>query len=149
MSHFVFVYGTLKKGFPNHDRFMRSARFIGNCRTREAYPLILEGERWVPCLVDRVGEGHRVAGELFEVDDATLGRIDWLEAVNEPGGYRRKIVEIEVEGPLNSEIMKAGAYFMPPENLLHPRSEPLKSYDMDTARRYKPRPGRPTPENPQ
>ena len=35
MRHLVFVYGTLKKGFPNHDNYMESARRLGKYQTVE------------------------------------------------------------------------------------------------------------------
>ena len=46
---FVFVYGTLKRGFPDHETGLTRARFVARCRTREAYPLVDGGaafEAW-------------------------------------------------------------------------------------------------------
>lgn len=41
----VFVYETLKKGFPNHARHMEQARLMGTYRTRERYRLALHAGR--------------------------------------------------------------------------------------------------------
>ena len=46
-EHLVFVFGTLKEGFPNFAT-NRGARVAGSFRTRAAYPLYLVGDRHVP-----------------------------------------------------------------------------------------------------
>ncbi len=38
---FVFVYGTLKRGFPYHESGMKHARFFGRCRTLEAGSVLI------------------------------------------------------------------------------------------------------------
>ena len=72
--HRVFVYGTLLAGEPNHD-LLAGARCLGPARTAPAFDLYSFGP--YPGLV-REG-GTAVAGELYEVDDATLARLDVLE----------------------------------------------------------------------
>ena len=94
--HRVFVYGTLKRGFWNYDKVLArqaGATFVEAGETVERFPLFVDMYR-VPYLVHAPGEGHAVAGELFDVDDAALAALDELEGV--PGRYDR--FEIDVVG---------------------------------------------------
>lgn len=95
MTHRVFVFGTLKRGFPNHEDLGLSACFVGEATTVEPYPLYVAGRWYSPIVIDEPGRGHPVRGEVYAVDDKLLGRLDDLEYVGQPGGYRR--IEIEVD----------------------------------------------------
>ena len=101
----LFVYGTLKRGLCNHH-FLERARFLGKVRTCEAYPMIAP-KKWYPYLIDRPGEGYRVRGELYEIDAATLKRIDRLEEY--PRYYTRKKICVEDEEGRRHEAI---AYFL-------------------------------------
>ncbi|HTJ05017.1 MAG TPA: gamma-glutamylcyclotransferase family protein [Caldimonas sp.] len=90
----LFVYGSLKQGFPN-EHVNGGRRIAGEYRTQERYRLYLLGPGEVPCLVAPPGAGHQVIGELYEVDDDDLRRTDRLERIGEPQGYER--VEVAVE----------------------------------------------------
>jgi len=68
----VFVYGTLKRGERNHH-WLQGARWVGEV---ELPGVVLHDLGPFPMAV--VGEG-RACGELFEVDAATLARLDQLE----------------------------------------------------------------------
>lgn len=101
MSHLVFVYGSLKRGFHNH-RALTDYKpvMMGSALTAESY-LLVRGAAF-PYLInpahlstktdcdDLLG---RVAGELYEVDDDGLARLDRLES--HPEFYRREKVVIE------------------------------------------------------
>ena len=126
MRHYLFVYGTLKKGFPNHDHYMRSARDLGKYQTIEKYPLVLCGPRYVE-------------GELYEVDEECLNRIDALERVKDSDGYRRTVIRVSSSGRVNQDIREALAYFMLPEQITDRRSNDLKTYGPDQAKKYTPR----------
>ena len=65
----VFVYGTLLAGEPNH-RVLTGARLVAKARTEPAFELRDLGP--FPGLVS--GGAHAVAGEVYEVDEATLAR---------------------------------------------------------------------------
>ncbi len=91
---FVFVYGTLKRGFPYHDTGSKSIRFVGRCRTREAYPLVVGGRRFSPILLAEPGVGRRVIGKVYQVDDAKLAELDALEGTRLPTGYQRADVDV-------------------------------------------------------
>lgn len=97
MTH-IFVYGTLKKGQPNHYRMFNStngkAEFLASARTTQKYPLVIADEYNVPFLLNISGQGHRVQGEIYTVDDKMLAFLDDFEMV--PTMYQRTPVELEV-----------------------------------------------------
>ena len=139
MRHRLFVYGTLKKGFPNHDNYMESAQLLGKYQTIEKYPLVLCGARHVPCMIYRPGEGHQVEGELYEVDAECLNRIDVLERIQNSDGYRRTVIRVRSSARIHQDIKEALVYFMPPEQVINRRSKDLKTYGLDDAKKYTPR----------
>ena len=85
----LFVYGTLKRGDCRH-RLLEGQRFLGEAETAATYRLFDLGD--YPGLVESPG-GVRVAGELYEVADGRLTRIDAEEGVAE-GLYRRASVRL-------------------------------------------------------
>ena len=139
MKHRLFIYGTLKKGFPNHNNYMESARHLGKYQTIEKYPLVLCGARYVPCMIYRPGEGHHVEGELYEVDDQCLPRVDALERIQDSDGYRRTVIRVRSSGRTHQDIKEAQAYFMLPEQITDCRSNDLKTYGLEEAKKYTPR----------
>jgi gamma-glutamylaminecyclotransferase len=107
----VFVFGTLKEGFPNFAT-NQGRRIGGEFVTLERYPLYLVGERHSPWMIDLAGQGHRVAGQLFEVDEAALARMDALERITEPDGYRRLRIRVMKRGE-EGETVEAFVYLQP------------------------------------
>ncbi len=137
----VFVFGTLKAGFPNH-RSNHGSRLPGRFVTAEAYPLYLVGERHSPWLVDDPGSGLPVYGEVYRVDEAGLQLMDRLERVGEADGYRRRRIEIIDEA--SGGRFEAEAYLKPleqlqalPQDAL--RSDPHTEYTLERAARYRSR----------
>lgn len=133
MPHLLFVYGTLKRSFPHHDRYLGGTEFIGQALTREPFPLVLNGPRYSPILIDAQGHGLRVQGELYRIDDHTLDDLDRLEQVNARDGCQRR--RLTVTGPDNI-AQAAWCYMKLPTWVEDVRSEPLAVYD-DV--RYQPR----------
>ncbi|HVA37890.1 MAG TPA: gamma-glutamylcyclotransferase family protein [Candidatus Dormibacteraeota bacterium] len=86
MSELVFVYGTLRAGQENAAE-MAGARFVARGTTRGR----LYACRW-PAFVE--GDGS-VAGELYEVDDVHLARLDAFE--DEGTLYTREAREVRDE----------------------------------------------------
>jgi len=140
-GHLVFVFGTLKDGFPNFAT-NRGTRLPGVFRTQSPYPLYLVGDRCVPWLVDAPGTGMRVAGQVFEVDDDTLAAMDRLERISEPDGYRRHFLALEGGEP--SRVLSAHAYVKSPDQLVtsEVRAGPLAEYTLQHAALYRPRTAR-------
>ncbi len=74
----LFVYGTLKRGQRNHH-LIQSQKFLDEATTMPLYRLYALG--WFPGMVLDVDNGLEVKGELWEVDDATLEKMDEYEGV--------------------------------------------------------------------
>ena len=94
----IFVYGTLKHGRENHH-WLAGQRFIAEARTQPLYRLIDMGG--YPGMI-RDDNGVAVEGEIWEVDEGGLTRLDTLEDI-EGGEYERVLIELEgdrVEGYL-------------------------------------------------
>lgn len=95
----VFVYGTLKKGQPNYYRMFDDSNgkteFLASACTAQKYPLVIAGEHNVPFLLNVPGQGHRVHGEIYKVDDQMLKFLDAFEGV--PTMYQRTLVKLEVK----------------------------------------------------
>ncbi|ETV98193.1 hypothetical protein, variant [Aphanomyces invadans] len=78
----VFVYGTLKRGFPNFALYLGPAVELG-------------GDRSVPFLLNVPGEGAPISGEVYSVDVSTLEALDILEGISD-GYYKRVLVPVHV-----------------------------------------------------
>ncbi|PSN53029.1 putative gamma-glutamylcyclotransferase [Blattella germanica] len=121
--HKVFVYGTLKKGEPNHhwitDTSKGHAKLLGNGTTIDKYPLIIGTKYNIPFLLDAPGKGHNVAGEVYEVDDGMLMHLDVLE--DHPSFYKRQLRSVNLIG---SEEITCWIY------LLQNFKPDLLSYDL-------------------
>lgn len=124
----IFVYGTLKRGFPLHERGLAGARYLGRARTVQRYPMHIAGPWFGPMMLDEPGGGHRVEGELFEVEEARMPRLDELESVGEPGNIRR---EMDVEPAGGGPPIRAQAWPKTREAADPIHDGPHASYDDD------------------
>jgi gamma-glutamylaminecyclotransferase len=113
--HRVFVYGTLKQGFRNFH-VNRGTRLPGEFITEQAFPLYVVGEFGLPWLLHEPGRGHRVKGQVFEVDDVSLAAMDVLERVADADWYTRQ--PLAVHHTASGEVTQALAYFGSPARLL-------------------------------
>jgi gamma-glutamylaminecyclotransferase len=95
----LFVFGTLKRGFPFHSACLDGAKYLGACRTVRAYPMFIAGPWFAPMMLDKPGDGLHVSGELYAIDPPQLAAIDAVESVGKPGNFR---ISIEVE-PLEGD----------------------------------------------
>jgi len=107
LGEHLFVYGTLKRGFGNHH-FLDSLalRYSGVAKTEKCYPLVVHQ---LPFLIDREGAGHRVVGEVYELENG----FDW-QALDEFEGVpelysRRKITIITDQA---TKTVPAWTYFV-------------------------------------
>lgn len=102
---FVFVYGTLKKGFGNH-RVLGKSRFIGEALTNEKFIMYDGPFPWVSTMSNQEEYLGYVWGELYEVtSNNILQDLDSLEGV--PYMYVRKEVDVTV---LNGSVFPAIMY---------------------------------------
>jgi gamma-glutamylcyclotransferase (GGCT)/AIG2-like uncharacterized protein YtfP len=108
MKHFIFIYGTLMPGL-RLEAQMHGARFVGPAHIAGRlidvgrYPGLLHGD-------------GQVTGEVYEVDDAHLARLDGVEGVL-PGDraqshYWRELVTV-VSGPLQGQQVQTYLYNRP------------------------------------
>lgn len=88
MIHRVFVYGTLLRGLANHH-WLEGGRFVAPAVTAE--PLLLVDLGDYPALLEQ--PGTPVVGEVWEVDDRGLERLDRLE--DYPALYDRRPVRLQ------------------------------------------------------
>lgn len=98
MDQKVFVFGTLKRGFPLHDQGLSGTKFLGIYRTRKRYPLLIAGPWFAPMMFNEPGIGCQIIGELYLVDDKAIENLDRLESVGEPGNFRAAIEVEPIEG---------------------------------------------------
>ena len=110
MSAIVFVYGTLKEGFANFS-VNKGRRVPGDYETVACLPLYIIGRYYLPWLVNKPGVGSHVAGQLFEVRDRELARMDVLERVNELGWYTRSEVLVRSRDASAATRIKSVVYF--------------------------------------
>ncbi|XP_036921695.1 gamma-glutamylaminecyclotransferase isoform X1 [Sturnira hondurensis] len=100
----VFVYGTLKRGQPNHNVLLDGtngfATFQGQGHTVEPYPLVIAGEHNIPHLLNLPGHGHCVVGEIYSVDEQMLHFLDEFEGC--PDTYQRT----QGQGPHSHPIIR-------------------------------------------
>lgn len=107
----LFVYGTLKQGFPN-GHLNRGRRVPGRFVTTRKWPLYLLGADHIPWLLEQPGEGHAVWGELVEVDAPTLALMDALERTDEPRDwYVRRRIEVQALDDTRAAPTAAWVYF--------------------------------------
>ncbi len=101
-KHKVFVYGTLRVGQGNFNRYMAGAVFYGKGKT--AFGAELYGEFGIP-YAKKTKSATPVVGELYGVNDAELRLLDRLEG--HPRVYRREMVPVLVGG----NVYMAWMYF--------------------------------------
>lgn len=113
----VFVYGSLMRGFHNHRLLQHdAARYVGRAETQARYTLVDLGA--FPGLLE--AGSARVRGEIYDVDEPTLAKLDRLEG--HPRFYQRKHVLLARRPP---PLRAAGvaravwAYFLPSEEFGH------------------------------
>ena len=92
----VFAYGTLKRGFPNHN-WLATATFIAPAWTEAsefrmgnvgAYPEVTRVDHHSP---DAANAGF-IEGELYDCDLRTIERLDVLE--NNGSHYQRELIPV-------------------------------------------------------
>ena len=124
----IFIYGTLKTGFPNHNEMLKGERLLGVYTTVEKYPLVLTRPWYSPVMFPEPGIGHYVSGEIFDVNDEKLQDLDKFEYVYLPKGFRRH--EIKVVS-YTGEILTAEAYLRSRKNIKQICSDHLQCYEDD------------------
>ena len=84
---YIFVYGSLKKGFSNHHR-IENSEFICSTRTLEEFAM-LDLDMFPGVLKEK--KVSHIHGEVYDLDTNTLEKID----IYEGEWYSRENVELE------------------------------------------------------
>ena len=116
----VFVYGTLRKGFSNHH-YLKNSKFLGKARTKERYTMVAASIPFV-----NKTPSTQIVGEVYEVDVATLKKLDVLEG--HPNWYIREKVPVILE---DGQEIEAWIYFNDREH-----GEFVETGDYANYRRY-------------
>lgn len=126
----IFVFGTLKEGFPNFAK-NQGQRVPGNFETVLRLPLYLVGKRHSPWLVQDPGQGLQVLGQVFSVSAEALGVMDQLERVTEPDGYRRVRIDVQ-RTDSRGALLQVHAYLKPRLQLQAEqiKAGPLREYTL-------------------
>ncbi|QVL30640.1 gamma-glutamylcyclotransferase [Telmatocola sphagniphila] len=89
MRQLLFVYGTLKRGLQN-QHFLDEQKFVAEVKTLPHYRIYHFG--WHPGMIEVSAQGLAVRGEIYEVDEQALSKMDEYEEV--PTFFIRKPVLI-------------------------------------------------------
>ena len=104
---FIFVYGTLLSGEPNHY-LLSDAEFIKTALTQPEYELVdINGH--FPAMVS--GGSTAVKGEVYNINKRTLALIDRLEG--HPNFYKRIKISLQNGTSVKTyllDFVKAGSY---------------------------------------
>ena len=92
----VAVYGTLRQGFGNH-RLLEHSKFLGKTQTEPIFNMHGHVVPWISN-----GGSTKITIEVYEIDEETLERLDWLEGY--PSYYNRRLI--------NTEFGEAWIYFI-------------------------------------
>lgn len=109
-SHWIFVYGTLKRGLCR-AHFLAGQHFWGEARTLPQYRMFDCGT--YPGLKLASTGGLSIVGELWEVDEECLARLDQEEGLPE-GLYARQRIELAppASSPRPHSLIEA-YYYLP------------------------------------
>lgn len=114
--HHVFVYGTLKRGQANAHvldaHVLDAARHVADAVVVGPWELMDLGV--FPAVVRLTGARNTIRGELYEINDATLFRLDALEGC--PRMYQRVTVPV-CDAATGKRITVAWMYVLKRANL--------------------------------
>jgi len=91
-NELLFVYGSLKKGFDNHNLLSKYAKRLGKAHTVKKFAMFEDSFGNYPYLIDT--PFAKIKGELYQITRAELmDRIDEFEGA--PDYYVRKKIEVK------------------------------------------------------
>ena len=96
---YLFVYGSLRRGFPNHFLLEKSI-YMGTYSTVDKYHMIGQVSKSFPYVVDSETEFDdanptHIIGELYDIEADVLQDLDELEG--HPDFYTRRTVQVADE----------------------------------------------------
>lgn len=108
----LFVYGTLRKGFMNHERFeMNKQKFLGS--TFVPYYKLYGIDECIPCIVFTNKISDSVFCEMYEVDVETM---DFIRSIEKRAGYREAVIMTAKKTPCKGRCGSIFVYDEVPKN---------------------------------
>lgn len=91
----LFVYGTLKKGFPNAHVMPITTTYLETATTVSKWPLVVDPVMSIPFLLyfPDSNQAKFVTGELYKADSQALEFLDSFEGISS-GFYKRMSIEV-------------------------------------------------------
>ena len=107
----IFCYGSLRRGFGNHD-LLATSTYVGDAISEGRWSMLNLGG--FPGIAEHGNTA--IVGELYDVDADTLKRLDWLE--DHPNFYRRTPISVRRISVPSAECSEAAwetadAYVLP------------------------------------
>ena len=124
--HNIFIYGTLKRGYSNHNQYLKNQKYLGRYRTVDCYPLVIANKWFAPVLIDELGQGKQIFGELYQVNDEKLAELDSLEHTDHILGYKR--IEIKIQNIENGVMVQSFTYAKKRKYVTEISSQHLSEY---------------------
>lgn len=101
-KYMLFIYGTLKRGFPLHQHLARQT-FISDVKMT-GYRMFTHSKLWYPVLTRDESCGLEIEGELWEVTESCLAKLDQVEG----NSFVRKYVDLQA--PEDTELVETYLY---------------------------------------
>jgi gamma-glutamylaminecyclotransferase len=105
----LFVYGSLRRGFPNHY-ILENSVYIGEFSTTDGYIMIGTRSKVFPYIIkDSIVDDAtptQIVGELYDVEPNTINRIDELEG--HPHTYNRQLITVTN----NTDVFESYIYIL-------------------------------------
>ncbi len=122
---YLFVYGSLKKGFQNND-ILSKANYISKAKTSSKFAMYKETDKDYPYIIKDNSIGQNIDGELYEIT-----RRDLLEKIDSFEGAPDYFKRTDLMVTTRSKKVKAKTYVLStPRVPLN--TKPLKSWSNDT-----------------
>jgi len=121
---FLFVYGSLKKGFDNHKLLQKYAKRVGKASTVGKFAMYEDSFGNYPYLVKE--PITKVIGELYEIKrKELLDKIDEFEGA--PEYYQRKKIKVKTHKGVNLAFV-----YLREDEEIPKEQEPLKIWENNT-----------------
>ena len=122
-KNIIFVYGTLKRGFPLH-LVLEESKFLGMATSVYKYPMIANKFGTYPFLIDLKGKGNYIKGEIFEITNEVFSELDKIEGV--PNLFVRAFIDVHTN---DGEQYHAIAYVRADNYIIDKSISLLKNWD--------------------
>ncbi len=122
---YIFVYGTLKKGFSNYDilkNLLKTEEYL-DVTTVEKYPLYQLFDPF-PYLEDKPNFGNNIKGQLFQIIHKNEEKLDYFEGV--PFLYKKGMITVIDEN--NVVYKNVNVYFAAKELISFENVKLLKEF---------------------